>query len=207
MKNLRSSLCVCLLIVQALVLSVPAFAADSEPFLPSNVIVEDGARDVPLSVITDLSEAYPDAFVTITDWSSGDELPQPRISWYEITEKKQIATHVPVADRFVLSVARGQTKTLSSKWESSLSATCTIKDAISSLNLNRTITKTYTTTDVFTGPDASSAYNSREYRVKFYEDQGTFKGYLHTDRPDSVAVSGKWTSPNSYAAYSVDKKI
>lgn len=53
----------------------------------------------------------------------------------------------------------------------------------------------------------NSAYNSREYRVKFYADKGTYKGYYITDMGRGPSISGSFKNPLRYAEYSIDKKI
>lgn len=79
--------------------------------------------------------------------------------------------------------------------------------AKTALKLNGTITKTYTKTQSFSGPPESSAYNSREYRVKFYAEKGTYKGYYITDMGRGPSVSGSFKNPLRYAEYSIDKKV
>ncbi|KEO85287.1 hypothetical protein [Tumebacillus flagellatus] len=80
---------------------------------------------------------------------------------------------LPLTDQTpLISVAKGQTKTLSTS--QTKSSTVTTKTTVSlpvlkviNLTLTRTetgtVTETYSTTTLYTGPDASSPYNTRTY--------------------------------------------
>ena len=82
-----------------------------------------------------------------------------------------------------VAVARGQTQTLSSSWSSTLS--CEISGDISSasLGITKSITKSYSKSDTFSGPPENSYYNCREFRVKFYENRGTYTAVLNSRFP------------------------
>ena len=64
---------------------------------------------------------------------------------------------------------------------------------IKDLGLELTMTKEYSTEGSWSGPPEESQYNSREYRIKFFEDQGTYTGYQTFDGiPWSDLESGTW---------------
>ena len=89
-----------------------------------------------------------------------------------------------------------------------ISASAGSSYAKNSLNLTASLTKSYTKTETFSGPSASSAYNSRAYWVKFYQDKGTYTGqYLNDGVTAGGKESGTWTNPKYYAAYSVDSLV
>lgn len=155
MNTFKKRLCLCLALLNVSTFVLPALATDNstEESQTGTVIVSPTASDVPQYVIDDLATANLDATVTIYNWVEDTEMvPSPRITWYEITEKKTVATHIPVSDKFVISVAKGHTRTLTSTWEASLSPSASVKGTESSLGLSATIKKTYSTKDVFTGP-------------------------------------------------------
>ena len=133
---------------------------------------------------------------------------QPRlVMGVQITEKKITKSSYVIKDAFVISVAKGSKVTLSQTWSESVSASVTHAEARTALKLNGTITKTYTKTQSFTGPPESSSYNSREYRVKFYVEDGTYKGYYITDMGRGPSISGSFRNPLKYAEYSINKRI
>ncbi|MDR2021924.1 MAG: hypothetical protein LBQ71_01430 [Hungatella sp.] len=181
--------------------SISAYAAQA------SVSIEPNAVNVPQDLVQELAAEYPDAHITITGYKEADPAITPRIWWFDLTEKKTTQSDVEAKDSFVISVARGGTKTLSKTWTGSLSPTCSYKNAQNSLSLNATITRTYSKTEKFEGPSNSSSYNSREFRVKFYEDRGTFKGQYVSDAGDSQQKSGTWKSPTKFLEYSVDRNV
>lgn len=184
-----------------MLLSISAYAAQA------SVSIEPNAADVPQDLVQELAAEYPDTHITITGYKEADPAITPRVWWFNLTEKKTTQSNVLAKDSFVISVARGAAKTLSKTWKGSLSPSCSYQNAQSSLSLNAAITRKYTKTETFNGPSSSSSYNTREFRVKFYEDRGTFKGQYVSDAGDSQNKSGTWKSPTKFLEYSVDRNV
>lgn len=174
---------------------------------PASVSIEPNAVNVPQNLVQELAAEYPDAHITITGYKEAAPAISPRLWWFVLTEKKTTQYDALAKDSFVISVARGATKTLSKTWTGSLSPSCSYKNAEASLSLNATITRTYSKSETFNGPSEDSSYNSREFRVKFYEDRGTFKGEYVSDVGDSQPKSGTWKSPTKFLEYSVDLNV
>lgn len=116
-------------------------------------------------------------------------------------------------DDFIVSVARGQTVTISTQLEfgidvsytpsleSSFSALdiVTVQSAIEgSISAHLTLTVFASTT--FSGPSESSSYNTRTFRVKFYH---RIRDYKSTDILGEVTYRSFW-EPMYYVQYSVD---
>ena len=128
---------------------------------------------------------------------------QPRlVMGVQITEKKITKSSYVIKDAFVISVAKGSKVTLSQTWSESVSASVTHAEARTALKLNGTITKTYTKTQSFTGPPESSSYNSREYRVKFYVEDGTYNFHMTViqlgDSSKAYVNGGTYLDPVEY---------
>lgn len=193
--------------------TISAFASNI-PALeePGAVTIEPAAYGIPQEVVDDILADNPGEHITIHNWTVAEPSPSPRIAWVKITEKTTLKAKTEVKDVFVISVAKGGSKKLTSTWKTSVSASVTANGVTASiakaaLGLTAKIEKTYSKSESFSGPPESSKYNSREYRVKFYESSGTWKGTSHSEGFNSVSVSGTWKEPHSYAEYSKDKNI
>lgn len=217
MKIKKKIMCILSCFLIATILSIQVYASESTQ--PSErtyysdennteVIIEAGAYNMPKEDIDEIVRENPNTRIIISNYVEAEPMIQPRlVMGVEITEKKITKSSYVDKDSFVISVAKGSKITLSETWSESLSASVTHAQAKKSLKLNGTITKTYTKTQSFSGPPESSAYNSREYRVKFYAEMGTYKGYYITDMGRGSSVSGSFKNPLRYAEYSIDKKV
>ncbi len=202
MKKIKTALLSTFLSTALMMLfSISAYAEQA------SVSVEPNAVNVPQELVQELVAEYPDTHITITGYKEAVLAPTPNLWWFDLTEKNTTQQDVMAKDSFVISVARGATKTLSKTWTGSLSPSCSYKNAQSSLSLNGTITRTYSKSETFDGPSEGSSYNTREFRVKFYEDRGTFKGQYVSDAGDSQKKSGTWKSPTRFLEYSVDHRV
>lgn len=205
----------CLLV--ATILPVQVYASESvQPYERTyyskenntEVIIESNAYNMPEEDISEIVRENPNTRIIISNYVEAEPMIQPRlVMGVEITQKNTTQSNYVDKDSFVISVAKGSKVTLSETWTQSLAASVTHKEAKNALKLNGTITKTYTKTKSFSGPPENSAYNSREYRVKFYADKGTYKGYYITDMGRGPSISGSFKNPLRYAEYSIDKKI
>ena len=108
-------------------------------------------------------------------------------------------------DDFVISVARGEEKTLSKRFSA------TVKSSISgsyySLNsqLSSSLKATFEITQKWKGPD--SPYNSTEYRVKFYAQKYNYEQDRCLDGYVSGTKKGTVIKPTRYLSYSIDRKV
>lgn len=174
----------------------------------TEVIIEAPASNMPQDYIEQIAKENPNTQVIISNFVEATPAIQPRLFMgVQITEKKITKSSYVIKDAFVISVAKGSKVTLSQTWSESVSASVTHAEARTALKLNGTITKTYTKTQSFTGPPESSSYNSREYRVKFYVEDGKYKGYYITDMGRGPSISGTFRNPLKYAEYSINKRI
>lgn len=117
-------------------------------------------------------------------------------------------------DEFKFSVARGEEVTLSRTYTGSLTGSLSgspfDKGAIGA---NITITAQYTKGTKYTGPSESSSFNTREFRMKFYEERGTWKQIkqaISTINQEVIATDtkeGTYKKPTRFLSYSIDKKI
>lgn len=174
----------------------------------TNVVIEDSATGIPQEIIDEIARENPNTTITFTNYVEAEPAITPRIVFgITITSKTTTASNYIDKDVFVISVAKGSTKTLTESWTASLAAEATHSDAKEGLKLNGTITKSYSKTEVFSGPLESSQYNSREFRVRFYADKGTYVGYYETDMGRGPEVSGSFKNPLRYAEYTIDRVI
>ncbi len=209
MKKIVSFMLVLTLILNAFTL------VSAEQNQQPKIIVKDGLV-VPDEVIQDIIRTNPDAGqITLLEYGTFNK---NNIEPYAINTKRYFnivknvtKSDILVKDSFVTSVAKGQSKTLSASWTESLS--CSISGEISStkLGISKSISKTYTKTDRFDGPPENSPYNSREFRVKFYQDKGTYTADWIDGNCATFCTqgteSGSYTEPTYFYAYSVDRNI
>lgn len=221
MKKIKKRMLPLLSVIISVSMSIQALAIAPEEFdgvkyfsVGSNteVVIEEGALDMPQEYIDQIVRENPNSLVTISDYVKADPQISSQISPQfvlatVITKKTITKSKYVSANYFVISVAKGATVTLGVEWSKSLSASATHSAAKEPLKLNGTITKTYSASTKFAGPPENSSYNSRSYRVKFYAEDGTYEGYHIHDTGQKIDISGSFRNPIEYAAYSVDSKI
>lgn len=174
----------------------------------TEVVIEEGASNMPQEYIDQIANENPNTKIIISNYVTAPPEISPRlIMGAEITSKSITRSRYISKNVFITSVAKGSKLTLGTKFTASLSASVTHKQAKTALGLNSKITLTISATKSFSGPPESSQYNSREYRVKFYAEDGTYKGYYITDMGRGSSISGSFTNPLDYAEYSVDKRV
>ena len=179
------------------------------------VVIEDTAKEIPFEIIQKIIRENPDAGqITIIDYGEAQKESrdiQPRlVRGYSEVKKTYRVFNSTIDDLFVTSVAKCKTKKLGVAWSHTVS--CSITGGIDEVSLGITgnVTKTYSEEDVFQGPPENSNYNSREFRVKFYVNKGTYTALAHDDLPGFVAkipISGDFIEPAKYVAYSIDKTV
>lgn len=204
-------------VAMCLALFPTAYAIENSEAIKPNVVLNDPALNVPNEVIQDIIKDNPDAKeIIIYDYYEAKKDGHSDISTRGLPKVEDLVKITNeydafAKDEFVTSVAKGQSVTLSSKWTGTLQSSISGECTVSELSLLSSITKEYSTSFVFTGPPESSSCNSREYRVKFYENRGTYTARRSNGAPGCGGawrtVSGNWSEPSKYAAYSVDKRI
>lgn len=207
-KILVCCLCVAMLVPLATIPVSATSTTYSYPDINTIVVVENGAIDIPKNMVDEVARENPNTTVTFSNYIEAEPAITPRIVFgITITSKTITASNYIDKDVFVVSVAKGATISLTEKWSASLAAEATHSDAKEGLKLNGTITKEYSKTQTFSGPPESSQYNSREFRVRFYADKGTYEGYYETDMGRGPSVSGSFKNPLRYAEYTIDRLI
>lgn len=172
---------------------------DSHPDSVSFTIYEVGVSD-------DAKDSLPD----IRDLSAPYNWAPPVGSTHQYTTEKTITTPSRVVrDDFVISVAKGETVSLGHEY------TGTLEGQIngeyfnkSKLGIKLSVTCKYSATKTFTCPDSAKG-NSREFRVKFYQADGT---YIQKDtcyKPDGSLYGirthgGDYKEAVKYSSYSID---
>lgn len=200
------------------------------------IIIEQGAEDVPNDIIEDLIRDNPDVGVirlinydyipeeTYNDnynFPSKDARILDPIGYYttieNISTRKTVETYNQVAkDEFNFSVARGEEVTLTTKYTGSLKGSYSgeVLDS-SKIGVDITVTGEYSKGTRYYGPNNDSKYNTREFRMKFYQNVGTYTQtgeicyhYYGTiyDRKDTTKT-GTFKEPTKYLSYSIDKSI
>ena len=210
--------------------------AQTKDFRQPKIITDEGAKDLPQSIIDEIIAENPDAgvihfidydsIVPNTSSISNNEITpkyiEPPISSYysvvkNITTTKTYLNYNKFAkDDFKFSVARGESVTLSTDYSGSLSGSFSgeVLDA-ANLNVSFTITSTYQKGTTYAGPPEDSIYNSREFRMKLYENTGTYvqKGTIYNYymslllSTEPISKSGTFTEPTKYLSYSIDRTI
>lgn len=188
---------------------ITAKESTSQPDIVINGITEE----IPDYIIQDIIQNNPDAGqITIYEYKDFTDTPviQPFYVTFSDVKKTYTGYNIQAKDLFVTSVAKGQVRTLGVQWSGTLS--CSITGGIdqSALGISGSVTKTYYASDVFTGPSNDEPFNSREFRVVFFENQGTYTSTCH----DTIAgfvlkypVNGTFNEPIKYLAYSIDRSI
>lgn len=178
-------------------------------------IVIDSDVEIPENILEELQNEYPDA-VQITIYGYY-EVPEPTVPEIvpqyvnKISKVNKTTTqyNVMTKNEFIISVAKGQTIQLSSTTTFSLEANVSGKASVADLGLKSSISQTFTTSMTWTGPEANSTANSREYRIKFYENQGTYTA-VRQFGPTGMGfeeISGTWSEPVKYLQYSIDHRV
>lgn len=145
------------------------------------VTIESTASDIPQELVREIIEANPGYNITIYEWGTNEEREENvdknsiviGMVGFKVVSKTTTRSNVTVSDKFIISVAKGQTIKLSKKKTFSHKGSISGKAKAKDLGLELTMTKEYSTEGSWSGPPEESQYNSGEYRIKFFEDQGT----------------------------------
>lgn len=193
---------------------------DSEnDYTPIYVSGSVDINNIPQSVIDDLVSSYPNADnITIYDFGYIEEdfglhiTPfQPYPVVYE-TMLTVLRSNQVGDDKFVFSVAKGQETTITETYTVSYKGSITGEwfDKVK-IGAEKTITGSYQKNTKYNGPPESSIFNSRQFRIRFFQDEGTFVQkagwYNLSDWLYDETRHGSYEMPTSFAAYSVDVSI
>lgn len=133
---------------------------------------------------------------------------QPQFWGYKYKTTKTAGSEWKAQNYFVISAAKGQTTTLSSKFSKTLTTSITAGNAFVKGDIGGSVTAEYSVSHQFVGPPESSSYNTREFRVQFYAKTVSFTQKKINSSNRVVATrSGKAKAPTRYALYSIDRKI
>lgn len=136
------------------------------------------------------------------------------ITYYiENGKKSKSGSEYQAKDKFITSVAKGETVELSSEFKASVS--CTLEAgacydvAQAKAGMTGSITCTIAKKTKFSSANMQKGKNSREFRVRFYKQKYTRKQYkkqriTHKTLGTKTAT---FAVPTRYARYSIDKKI
>lgn len=146
-------------------------------------IVIDSDVEIPENILEELQSEYPDA-VQITIYG-----------YYEVPEP----TVPEIAPQYVDKISKVNKTTTQYN-------VMTKNEFIISVAKGQTIQLSSTTTFSL---EANFAANSREYRIKFYENQGTYTA-VRQFGPTGMGfeeISGTWSEPVKYLQYSIDHRV
>lgn len=117
--------------------------------------------------------------------------------------KSYTAHNVFESDRFMDSCAKGETKTLQYTITEKLTAKVTGDIKIGSLDIVNEISYSLTKGQILVGPPENKRENSREYRCKFYQNEGTWV-QIGQVNGTPFNLNGKFKEPSKYISYSKD---
>lgn len=219
-------------IFAAFIIMLSVFPVNAISSLEQKVVIDSGAGFIPQKVIEDLKNSNPRAgLITIygyyevsekineassyknqTTLKMGIIPPPPRYVYINSTTVTD--AEVLAKDEFKFSVARGEEVTLTQAYEGSL------KGTISGIPFNKgaigaeiTIKAVYQKGTKYSGPPQGSIENCREFRMKFYEERGTWKqikesySVVTNKLIGSETKTGTYKKPTKFLSYSIDRIV
>lgn len=218
-----------LLLIMVCIVSIPAFADTSKDSEPTVILSGSGVY-VPPEVIAQLLRENPDAeSIVVTAWHAKALPPQVDTRsmatsgvdyWvYESYTKNTAQTNAILKDLHVITCATGVQKTLSSTFTETFSSSVTLSSSFgdedipvasaSQLGIEGSVTVEISQTAVFTGPPADKTnVNSREYRVQWYGNIGSWSGVVRNITTNETKnVYGNWTEYVGATEYYIDRYI
>ena len=129
-----------------------------------------------------------------------------------VTTKTVTVPSRAVRDDFVISVAKGQTIILNKEYSGTLTGNISGKYFNKAkLGIKLSVTCKYSATSKFTGPKSSDTANSREYRVRYYREDGKYIQEDYCYKPNGKLYGirshgGTYQEAVKYAKYSIDRK-
>ena len=202
--------------------ATPAFAADANSDVEMTIQVDDTTNitaTIPqeyLSVVSeqDLIDIARDEGlqngerINIHYVEVAEDVPQVEPQFIVVntypTHLTKVGSEWKAQSYFVISVARGQTTTLSTEFSQTLTAGISGSPYSITAELQASVTASYSVTLEFSGPPESSRYNSREYRVRFYAQTYNYSQDHYMSGMYMGTRTGTVDKPTRWAAYSID---
>ena len=118
-------------------------------------------------------------------------------------------TNIASKDDFIFSAAKGETALLADAIKMNFTASVAGHASAGVLGLTESLQVTFPEGTIFVGPPEESSLNSREYRVKFYLDKGSYKVKRENVYLPSLQeyIAGSWTAPAFCITYCIDRYI
>lgn len=206
-------------------------ALDPAPSLAAGerVSVAPGIDGVPDQVNHDLAGAYgPGETVTILSVSFAPAMPETpagggdaqaasnaetkvycKACLYTLAAKTVEQTLIETRDDFLFSFAKGESELLTEDYVSSISCKASGDTPVKLLGLNETFHAAIKAGTKISGPPEESGENSREFRIKYYCDKGSYKaGRVNVYLPSiREYTAGSWESPACGVLYCIDRYI
>ena len=132
---------------------------------------------------------------------------QPRFGYtYQTT--KTLGSEWKAQDYFVISAAKGQTTTLSSRFSQTITTGITLGDPFVQADIGGSVTAEYSVSHQFVGPPETSSFNSREFRVQFYAKTASWtQKKINSSGTVVETRTGKADVPTKYLLYSIDRRV
>ncbi len=143
----------------------------------------------------------------------GDVSAEGLTYYIENGKKTESGSEYNSKDKFITSVAKGETVYLSSEFKASVS--CTLEAggcfdvAQAKAGMTSSVTCTIAKKTKFSSENMKKGKNSREFRVRFYKQKYTRKQYKKRRVTHKLLGTKEaiFAVPTRYARYSIDKKI
>ena len=135
------------------------------------------------------------------------DLFQPSPYYIYDTELTALADPYVIKTEFVISVAKGQTITLTEEYQGGLSLEIKTGTPFVEALIGADITCTYKKTQQFSGPPESSQYNSRSYYVRYLGQENEWVQRRYYYGLLMGVTSGTAIIPTEYQAYSIDRIV
>lgn len=184
-----------------------------EPFFPNDfsVISTTPVDESVERVIQDIRSENAYA-ISIVILECGYAEPSSLKKSYDNIKKTVTRSDSPLDDKFITSSAKGMTLSSSTKFESSVNSLVTGKLNAKALGLTARLGFSMEPDYTLTGPPEYSKANTREYRVKFYGNTGTYTAAERSGLPGGAGmmmrdITGTWSEPLKYYIYAVDRAI
>lgn len=216
-------------LMASLILCFAALAPASSLAAGARVSVAPGIESVPDKMMDDLASAYgPDETVTILSISFAPIMPETsagedgaqaaskaetkvysKACLYTSAAITATQKFVETRDDFILSFAKGETDLFSEDYVNSISCMVSGDIPVKLLGLTESLNVTIEAGTKLSGPPEESINNSREYRVKYYCDKGSYKAERVNVYLPSIHeyIAGNWSSPACGVLYCIDRYI
>lgn len=222
---MKKILSIILSTVMILSMSITVFAAETTDNEISLTIDPETTITivVPLELTDEIGIEEIEGIINSQDFTNGDtitiheiheaaideDIPQPYILFGSVETTLSWGNEYKAQDYFVISAAKGQTTTLSSKFSKTLTTNFAVgDDAYAKAEIGGSLTAEYSVTHEFVGPPESSRYNFREFRVQFYGKPVTWTQNKYNIFGKYVGTrSGTAYVPTKYLLYSIDHTV